>query len=68
MIKNRQEFNVGDKVINYCDETLKGKVVKVEYDEDFGFYVYLVRYGWKMKFKKLWTFGCDLKLLEQKKK
>ena len=46
MIKNRQEFNVGDKVINYCDETLKGEVVKVEYDEDFGFYVYLVRYGW----------------------
>lgn len=62
---NKQEFNIGDKVIDYCDRTLKGKVIKVEYNEDYGLYMYLVRYGWKMRFKKLWTFGCDLKKIEQ---
>lgn len=63
MEENKQEFNVGDKVINYGDEKLKGKIVKVQYDETFGFWVYLVKYGWKNGFKKLWTFGCDLKKL-----
>lgn len=63
MEKNRQEFNIGDKVINYGDEKLKGKVIKVIYDKQWEVWLYLVRYGWKMRFKKLWTFGCDLKKL-----
>lgn len=57
---NKQEFEIGDKVYNVCDNKMKGKVIDIVYDEDYGVYMYLIKYGYYIKWKKLWTFGCDL--------
>ena len=59
-----KKFNVGDKVIYGNDKKLIGKVVEVKFEGRCGAYLYLVQYGWKMCFRKLWTFGFNLEKID----